>query len=112
MNKTIENEWRRMRSEIGAPTVPALDTAAIMAAVRAEAAARPVRRAAYAGRDVPRWIGAVAASLAFLAALGMLVRSTGQADREIGVAWARNVEPTEFVRNVMPPIISFGEKMQ
>ena len=104
MKKTTDNELRRLFAEAGSPAVPALDAAAIMDAVRAEAAARPVRRLDYVARDVPRWLGAVAASLAFLAAAGLLVRSVGQADREIGVAWVRSVEPTEFVQNVMPPL--------
>ena len=104
MKKTTDNELRRLFAEAGSPAVPALDAAAIMDAVRAEAAARPVRRLDYLARDVPRWLGAVAASLAFLAAAGLLVRSVGQADREIGVAWVRSVEPTEFVQNVMPPL--------
>lgn len=108
MNRNIESEWRRAVAEAGAAPVPALDTGAIMDAVRAEAAARPARRLDYVPLDVPRWAGAVAASLAFLAALGMLVRSAGRADREIGVAWARSVEPTEFVQNVMPPAVRFG----
>jgi hypothetical protein len=111
MEKTIEREWRRMRSEAGASAVPALDTASIMDAVRAEAAVRPVRRLEYVPMDVPRWAGAVAASLAFLAAVGLLVRASGQADREIGVAWTRNVEPTEFVQNVMPGIGHFAGRL-
>lgn len=111
MNTTIEHEWRCMRAEAGAPAVPALDEAAIMAAVRAEAAARPVRRAPYAVRDVPRWVGAVAASLAFIAAAAMLVQSAGRADREIGVAWAKSVEPTEFVQSVMPGHGTFQERL-
>ena len=104
MKYSIESEMKRLCAEAGSPAVPALDTDAIMAAVRAEAAARPVRRPDYVARDVPRWFGAVAASLAFLAAAGLLVRASGQADREIGVAWVRSVEPTEFVQNVMPPL--------
>lgn len=111
MKKTIEHEWRRMLAEAGAPAVPPLDTASIMDAVRAEAAARPARHLDYVPMDVPRWWGAVAASLAFLAAAGLLVRAAGQADREIGVAWARSVEPTEFVQNVMPGIGPFGGRV-
>lgn len=111
MKQTIDHEWRRMRAEAGAPAVPALNEAAIMAAVRAEAAVRPVRRAPYAVRDVPRWIGTVAASLAFIAAVGMLLQAAGRADREIGVAWTRNVEPTEFVQNVMPGYGPFGGRL-
>ena len=103
MKYTTEKEMKSLCAEAGPPAVPALDTAAIMAAVRAEAAVRPVRRPDYVARDVPRWFGAVAASLAFLAAAGLLVRAIGQADQEIGVAWARSVEPSEFVRNVMTP---------
>lgn len=111
MEKTIEHEWRRMRAEAGAPAVPALDTASIMDAVRAEAAMRPARRLDYVPMDVPRWAGAVAASLAFFAAVGLLVRASGQADREIGVAWTRSVEPTEFVQNVMPEIGHFARRL-
>ena len=109
MKRNIDSEWRRAVAEAGVPAVPALDTGAIMVAVRAEAAARPARRLDYVPLDVPRWAGAVAASLAFLAALGMLARSAGQADREIGLAWARSVEPTEFVQNVMPQVGRFWE---
>jgi hypothetical protein len=111
MKKTLEQEWRRMRAEAGAPAVPALDTASIMDAVRAEAAARPARRLEYVPMEVPRWMGTVAASLAFIAALGLLARAVGRADREIGLAWARSVEPTEFVQNVMPSIGSFGGRV-
>ncbi len=108
MKKTTDNELRDLFAGAGAPAVPALDAAAIMDAVRAEAAARPVRRLEYAARDVPRWFGAVAASLAFLAAAGLLVRAVGQADREIGVAWVRSVEPAEFVQNVVMPPVGHG----
>ena len=108
MKKTIEHEWQRMRAEAGAPAVPALDTASIMDAVRAEAAVRPVRRLEYVQMDVPRWLGAAAAALAFIAAAGMLLQAGGKADREIGVAWARSVDPAEFVQNVMPAIGHFG----
>lgn len=98
-----KKDMERLCAEAGPPVVPALDTDAIMAAVRAEAAVRPVRRPDYVPRDVPRWFGALAASLAFLAALGLLVKATRQADREIGVAWARSVEPSEFIHSIMKP---------
>ena len=111
MKTTTENEWSRMLAEAGAPAVPALDAAAIMAAVRAEAAARPVRRLEYVPMPVPNWLGTLAASLAFLVAVGMLARSAGQADREIGLAWTRSVQPTEFVQCVMPPLSLHVEEL-
>ena len=109
MKTTIENEWRKMRGEAGAPAVPVLDAASIMAAVRAEAAERPVRRLEYVPMAVPNWLGTLAASVAFLVAVGMLARAAGQADREIGLAWTRSVQPTEFVRCVMPPLTDRAE---
>ena len=109
MKTTIENEWREMRREAGAPAVPRLDTASIMAAVRAEAAENPVRRLEYVPMAVPNWLGTLAASVAFLVAVGMLARSAGQADQEIGLAWSRSVQPAEFVQCVMPPLAGHAE---
>lgn len=100
--KTRQKDIGAQLREAGRPTVPQLDTASIMDAVRAEAAVCPARRLEYVPMTVPNWLGAMAAGLAFMAAVGMLAQSVGQADRQIGVAWTRSIEPTEFVQNVMP----------
>lgn len=88
--------WEELRTAYR-PTVPELDTAAIMAAVRREAAARPWRRkAANTVAAIPFWACAAAASLALLASGGILVRSLEVADQQIGSAWMRSVQPEQF----------------
>lgn len=88
--------WEFLRSAYR-PAVPALDTDAIMAAVRQEAAQRPVRPAApHPVAVIPTWVCAAAACLALLATGSVLIRSTDIADQQINSAWMRSVQPEQF----------------
>lgn len=88
--------WKSLRSAYR-PAVADLDMDAIMAAVRREAAQRPVRQAAPSPVAViPTWVCAAAACLALLATGSVLVRSTDIADQQINSAWMRSVQPEQF----------------
>jgi hypothetical protein len=105
MKTHSSNPWDPLRAAYR-PAVPDLDTGAIMAAVRQEAAVHPLRRpAANAVAAIPTWVCAAAASLAFLAAASVMVQSLNQADRQIGQAWIRTVQPDEFVQT----FLGFGD---
>ena len=94
--------WDQLRTAYR-PQTPDLDTAAIMAAVRRDAAAHPLRPAqpGLAG-GIPVWVCAAAASLALLAAAGAVARSLTEADQNISEAWMQSVQPDEFARNFIP----------
>ena len=103
MNMKNQNEWNQVRAAWRPTPPPTLDTAAIMAAVRAEAAARPVRRAPEAlAASIPAWVCAAAAALALMATTTAVVRSVDKADSFIGQAWLHSVEPAEFETNILP----------
>lgn len=88
--------WDRLRTAYR-PAVPALDTAAIMAAVRQEAAANPVQRAAPGPlAAIPPWVCVAAASLAIFAAGYAVGRSFADADQQISSAWNQSVRLDEF----------------
>ena len=73
-----------------------LDEGAIMAAVRAEAAVRPVRRVA--AWRLPNWLGGVAAGLALAATLGGLAQSLGSTQLQLDGALARGGDAAELVQ--------------
>ena len=103
MNMKNQNEWNQVRAAWRPAPPPTLDTAALMAAVRAEAAARPVRRAPEAlAASIPAWVCAAAAALALMATTTAVVRSVDKADSFIGQAWLHSVEPAEFETNILP----------
>lgn len=88
--------WESLRSAYR-PAVSELDTNAIMAAVRQEAALRPVRQTApNPVAAIPTWICAAAACLALFATATVLVQSTDTADQQINSAWMRSVQPEQF----------------
>jgi hypothetical protein len=101
MNTIDSERWERMRAA-HRPGAPALDVAAIMDAVRQEAAARPLRRDGTGTLDVlPTWVCGTAAALAILAAATIALRSIGAADAHIGQAWIRTVQPQDFADEFM-----------
>ena len=94
--------WDQLRANYR-PQVPELDTAAIMTAIRQEAASRPLRRTETGlASPIPIWVCATAASLALFAAVTVVSRSISAADQQIGHAWMRSVEPDRFVQNLVP----------
>ena len=93
--------WNALRAA-GRPPVPDLDLAAIMDAVRREAAAHPLRRAdIVAVAAIPTWVCALAASLAILATAGVVGRSFAIADRQISQAWLRSIQPDQFEQSIL-----------
>ena len=92
--------WPHLRTAYR-PEVPELDTAAIMGAVRREAAAQPWRRPAGLAAPVPVWLCATAAALALLATVAVVSQSIAIADRHISQAWMQSVQPDEFARNFL-----------
>lgn len=102
MKTKVQSDWNQVRAAYRPAPPPTLDTAAIMAAVRTEAAARPARRPPEGlAASVPAWACAAAATLALMAATTAVVRSVANADRFIGQAWMHSVEPTEFEANIL-----------
>ena len=88
--------WDRLRTAYR-PEVPNLDTAAIMAAVRREAAENPVQRAAPSPlAAIPPWVCVAAASLAIFAAGYAVGRSFTDADQQISHAWTQSVPLDQF----------------
>ncbi len=94
--------WDRLRTAYR-PEAPELDVASIMDAVRREAAARPVRRAApgLAG-PIPAWACTAAALLAVFATGVVVGRSVTLADQRIRDAWTQTVRPEEFAASILP----------
>ena len=91
--------WDQLRAAHH-PQKPDLDTAAIMAAIRQEAAAHPLRRAETSPlAAIPPWACVVAASLAIFAAGVVVGRSAKVADRQISQAWMQSVQLDEFEQN-------------
>ena len=102
MNTNQRELWDHLRTSYR-PQVPDLDVAAIMGAIRQEAAAQPPRRADVGlAAPIPTWVCAAAASLAILATATVVSRSVSAADAQIGQAWMRSVQPAEFSRNFIP----------
>lgn len=102
MNNKNQELWEQLRAAYR-PQVPDLDTAAIMTAIRLEAAAHPLRRAETGlAAPIPTWVCATAAALALLAAVTVVGRSITAADHQISQAWMRSVEPEKFVQNFVP----------
>lgn len=106
MMKKQENQlWDELRSRYRS-RVPELDTAAIMEAVRREAATTALRPGTpNPVAAVPTWACAVAAALALLATVAVAARSITVADEQINQALSQDVEPEEFARE----FLSFGE---
>ncbi len=97
---TIEYIFEQARATRSAQP-PSLDTHAIMEAVRREAAARPVKRAAAVPViQLPTWLCAVAASLAIVATAGTIGTSVYSADTAIGRAWLDNISPGEMAQTI------------
>lgn len=91
-------DWQELKAAWGG--LPgALDTDAIMAAVRREAAVRPVRGAARGGAGGWWGAAAVAASLAWAAFT--LAQAGGTAERQIGLAWLNGIEPGALESEVL-----------
>jgi hypothetical protein len=102
MRMNNEELWDQLRAAYR-PPAPEIDTAAIMGAVRREAAAHPLRRAKIGlATPIPTWVCAAAACLALLAAASVVGRSISDADRQISQAWMQSVPPDEFVQNFIP----------
>jgi hypothetical protein len=96
-----QERWGRLRAAYR-PQVPELDVAAIMDAVRREAAAHPLARVAVNPvAAIPTWACASAAALAILAAAAVVGQSVTDADQQIGHAWLRTVQPAQFEKNFM-----------
>ena len=93
--------WDQLRTAYR-PETPELDVEAIMGAVRREAAAHPLRRAApgLAG-PIPAWACTAAALLAVFATGVVVGRSVTVADQHISAAWTRSVEPEEFAQSFL-----------
>jgi hypothetical protein len=98
MNKTMNYDWSELKAAWAAPAA-ALDEAAIMAAVRREAAARPARGVARRGQRT--WIGAAAVAAALAWTAFTLAQAGGSADRQIGLAWMNSIEPQTLEDSVM-----------
>lgn len=101
--KTNDSElWNQFRTAYR-PETPELDVAAIMDAVRREAAAHPLRRAApgLAG-PIPAWACTAAALLAVFATGVVVGRSVTLADQHISAAWTKSVQPEEFAQSFLP----------
>ena len=102
MSDKNQELWDQLRTGYR-PQVPDLDVAAIMGAIRREAAAHPLHRVDVGlAAPIPAWVCAAAASLALLAAATVVGRSVSAADVQISQAWMRSVQPTEFSRNFIP----------
>ena len=93
--------WDQLRTAYR-PETPELDVASIMDAVRAEAAAHPLRRAApgLAG-PIPAWACTAAALLAVFATGVVVGRSVTIADQHIRAAWTQSVQPKEFAHSFL-----------
>ena len=93
--------WDQLRTAYR-PETPELDVASIMDAVRREAAARPLRRAApgLAG-PIPAWACTAAALLAVFATGVVVGRSVTIADQHIRAAWTQSVQPEEFAHSFL-----------
>ncbi|MDD2520160.1 MAG: hypothetical protein PHR34_04340 [Kiritimatiellae bacterium] len=103
MNTRYPDIWNGLRAAYR-PETPELDTAAIMAAVRREAAAHPARRLPpNPVAAIPTWACAAAASLALMASGAILAQSLETADRQIGSAWMRSVQPDQFADAFLTP---------
>lgn len=88
--------WDRLRAAYR-PESPALDTAAIMDAIRREAAEHPVHALPPGPlAAVPPWVCVAAASLAIFAAGYVVGRAFTDADQQISHAWTQSVPLEEF----------------
>ena len=100
MNTQHQPDWDQLRAAYQ-PASVALDTRAIMNAVRDEAKARPLQRVTNAVAAIPTWSCATAASLALLLAAAVVSQAVTQADSQIGQAWIRSVQPDEFAQTFL-----------
>jgi hypothetical protein len=101
MNKKNQELWDQLRTAYR-PQAPDLDTAAIMAAIRQEATAHPLRRTDPSPvAAIPTWVCAMAASLAILAAAGVIGRSVSVADTHISLAWLHSIQPDQFEQSIL-----------
>ena len=93
--------WDQLRTAYR-PETPELDVEAIMGAVRREAAAHPLCRAApgLAG-PIPAWACTAAALLAVFATGVVVGRSVTLADQHIRDAWTQTVQPEEFAASIL-----------
>lgn len=97
MNRMDPFDWNELKAAWAAPAA-ALDEAAIMAAVRREAAARPVRGTLRARRP---WLGAAAVAAALAWSAFTLAQARGTADRQVGLAWMNGIGPQTLEEDVM-----------
>jgi len=104
MNKRMDMAWNDLKAAWRAPDA-GLDEAAILAAVRREAAVRPARRGAVRRRP---WIGAAAVAASLAWAAFTLAQARGTADRQIGLAWMNSIEPQALQSSVM---VASGERL-
>jgi hypothetical protein len=96
MNMNNPELWDQLRTAYR-PAAPDLDTAAIMGAIRREAAAHPLGRLeANPLAAIPSWACVAAASLAIFAAGFVVGRSATVADSQISQAWLQSVQLEEF----------------
>jgi hypothetical protein len=95
-------DWETLKKAWKPAAPPALDRAAILAAVhdaaRRDAVDRTFSRAALA---VPNWVCALAASLALAFATGAVFRAGPAADRQAETAWLETITPDEVAGNVL-----------
>jgi len=94
--------WHELRAAYR-PSGPELDTGAIMATIRHEATAHPLRHTT--GNPVaaiPTWACTMAASLAILAAAAVATHSVSAADQTIRQAQESHIPPDQFVQNILP----------
>ncbi len=101
MNPKNPELWDQLRTAYR-PETPGLDTASIMDAIRREAAAHPLRRAApgLAG-PIPAWACTAAAVLAIFATGFVVGRSVTIADQHISAAWLQSVQPEDFAQSFL-----------
>ena len=95
-------DWETLKKAWRPAEPPALDRAAILAAVRDAARCdetdRTFSRAALA---VPNWVCALAASLALVFATGAAFRAGPAADRQAETAWLTTLTAAEMTENVL-----------
>jgi len=102
MNAPPHPDWKDLRT-LSRPQTPDLDTASIMNAIRQEGAAHPLRPAPRGPvAAIPAWACAMAASLALLAAVGVVFHSVSAADQTIRQAQEQHIPTDQFVQNILP----------
>lgn len=95
-------DWETLKKAWRPAEPPALDRAAILAAVR-DAARRDEtdRTFSRAALAVPNWVCALAASLALVFATGAAFRAGPAADRQAETAWLTTLTAADMAENVL-----------